>query len=48
MVGLPLLAIEPDLGTGASRELDGKLGAVRSSASLAVNSFGPWRTAPGA
>jgi hypothetical protein len=39
MAGLPLLAIEPDLGSGASRAIDGKLDAAHFSASLAVNSF---------
>jgi hypothetical protein len=47
MAGLPLLEIEQDLGSGAGRELDGKLCAAHSSAALAVNSFGPWRNAPG-
>ena len=47
MAGLPLLEIEQDLGSGAGRELDGKLCAAHSSAALAVNTFGPWRNAPG-
>jgi hypothetical protein len=47
MAGLPLIEIERDLGSGAGRELDGKLCAAHSSAALAVNSFGPWRTEPG-
>lgn len=47
MPGLPLLEIERDLRSGAGRELDGKLCAAHSSAALAANTFGPWRTAPG-
>jgi hypothetical protein len=47
MTGLPLTEIERDLGAGAGRELDGKLCAAHSSAALAVNTFGPWRIAPG-
>lgn len=46
MVGLPLTEIAGDLGTGAGRELDGKLRAAHSSAALTVNTFGPWRAAP--
>jgi hypothetical protein len=46
MPGLPLLEIERDLRSGAGRELDGKLCAAHSSAALAVNTFGAWRTAP--
>jgi hypothetical protein len=46
MAGSPRL-IEPDLGSGASRELDGKLGAPHSSASLVVNSFEPVAHCPG-
>lgn len=47
MTGLPLEEIEHDLKSGAGHELDGKLCAAHSSAALAVNAFGPWRTAPG-
>jgi hypothetical protein len=47
MPGLPLLEIEQDLRSGAGHELDGKLCAAHSSAALVVNTFGPWRTAPG-
>jgi hypothetical protein len=47
MPGLPLAEIERDLGAGAGRELDGKLRAAHSSAALAVNAFGPWRSDPG-
>lgn len=46
MDGLPLADISADLGSGAGRELDGKLRAAHSSAALAVNAFGPWRTDP--
>jgi hypothetical protein len=46
MIGLPLAEIAQDLGGGAGRELDGKFCAAHSSAALAVNTFGPWRTAP--
>jgi hypothetical protein len=44
--GLPLADITRDLDAGAGRELDGKLCAAHSSAALAVNTFGPWRTDP--
>lgn len=46
MNGLPLAEIEHDFKKGAGRELAGKLCAAHSSAALAVNAFGPWRTAP--
>jgi hypothetical protein len=46
MTGLPLTEIAQDLSAGAGQELDGKLCAAHSSAALAVNTFGPWRTAP--
>jgi hypothetical protein len=44
--GLPLAEIAGDLAAGAGRELEGKLCAAHSSAVLAVNTFGPWRTKP--
>jgi hypothetical protein len=44
--GLPVADITSDFGTGAGRELDGKLCAAHSSAALVVNAFGPWRTHP--
>jgi hypothetical protein len=44
--GLPLGAIISDLSAGAGSELNGKLRAAHSSAALAVNTFGPWRTDP--
>ena len=46
MEGLPLTAIASDLAAGAGRELDRKLRAAHSSAALAINTFGPWRTDP--
>src|SRR5438874_8614789 len=46
MAGLPLVEIAGDLSGGAGRELDGKLCAAHSSAALAANTFGPWRTGP--
>jgi len=46
MDGLPLADIVGDLGSGAGRELEGKLRAAHSSAALVVNTFGPWRTEP--
>jgi hypothetical protein len=46
MDGLPMSAIESDLVSGAGCELDGKLRAAHSSAALAINTFGPWRTDP--
>jgi hypothetical protein len=44
--GLSLAAIIGDLAAGAGSELKGKLCAAHSSAALAVNTFGPWRTDP--
>lgn len=47
--GLPkdaLDGIEHDFRRGAGHELDEKMGAAHSSAALAVNTFGVWRTAP--
>lgn len=44
--GLPLKEISNDLGAGAGQELAGKLRAAHSSAALAVNTFGQWRTNP--
>jgi hypothetical protein len=44
--GLALPEIIADLSRGAGRELDGKLRAAHSSAALAVNTFGTWRTDP--
>jgi Restriction Endonuclease associating with ARP len=44
MSGLPLAEISHDLSAGAGQELEGKLRAAHSSAALAVNTFGPWRT----
>jgi hypothetical protein len=49
--GLPkdaLDGIEHDFRQGAGHELDEKMGAAHSSAALAVNTFGLWRTAPAA
>ncbi|MFZ0737760.1 MAG: hypothetical protein WBL70_12570 [Candidatus Acidiferrales bacterium] len=45
MNGLPLAEIKRDFENGAGQELEGKLRAAHSSAALAVNAFGPWRTA---
>ena len=45
--GLPLVSIVDDFAAGAGKELDGKLCAAHSSAALAVNTFGPWRSDPG-
>lgn len=44
--GLALPEIVADFSRGAGRELDGKLRAAHSSAALAVNTFGAWRTDP--
>jgi len=41
--GLPLAAILGDMAEGAGRELDVKLRAAHSSATLAINTFGPYR-----
>jgi hypothetical protein len=46
LAGLPLPEIAGDLSFGVGHELDGKLGAAHSSAALAVNTFGIWRTDP--
>jgi hypothetical protein len=44
--GFALPEIATDFSCGAGRELDGKLRAAHSSAALAVNTFGTWRTDP--
>jgi hypothetical protein len=40
---MPITAIAQDFGSGAGRELDGKLRAAHSSAALVINTFGRWR-----
>jgi hypothetical protein len=47
IAGVSRVQFEADYQAGAGRELGGKMRAAHSSAALVVNTFAPWRAAPG-